>query len=281
MDYKISSKNIEHPLLKPVLEELIPVFERREITFYIIGAIARDIILDLNNEKSKRVTMDLDIAIAIDHWEDFENLTADILTLPNFTKDPKQQQRFLYKEKFQVDIVPYGGIKDQNDNIFWPPDKSFAMSVVGFEEAEQNLMTIELDEELTFDIVSLEGVFLLKLFAWKDRADQYSKDAEDIGFLLNNYFNINRDTSYDKTYNKVYDLDDFTELKAGAIILGIKLNEMLAESPAVKKKVKTLLEEEMLKEEESQLFSQIIQTNRNLKFDEVAEAISLIHKEIK
>lgn len=281
MDYKISSKNIEHPLLKPVLEELIPVFERREITFYVIGAIARDIILDLNNEKSKRVTMDLDIAIAIDHWEDFENLTADILALPNFTKDSKQQQRFLYKEKFQVDIVPYGGIKDQNDNIFWPPDKSFAMSVVGFEEAEQNLMTIELDEELTFDIVSLEGVFLLKLFAWKDRADQYSKDAEDIGFLLNNYFNINRDTSYDETYNKVYDLDDFTELKAGTIILGIKLNEMLAESPAVKKKVKILLEEEMLKEEESQLFSQIIQTNRNLKFDEVAEAISLIYKEIK
>ena len=281
MDYKISSKNIEHPLLKPVLEELIPVFERREITFYVIGAIARDIILDLNNEKSKRVTMDLDIAIAIDHWEDFENLTADILALPNFTKDSKQQQRFLYKEKFQVDIVPYGGIKDQNDNIFWPPDKSFAMSVVGFEEAEQNLMTIELDEELTFDIVSLEGVFLLKLFAWKDRADQYSKDAEDIGFLLNNYFNINRDTSYDETYNKVYDLDDFTELKAGTIILGIKLNEMLAESPAVKKKVKILLEEEMLKEEESQLFSQIIQTNRNLNFDDVAKAIALLNNEIK
>ena len=127
MDYKISSKNIEHPLLKPVLEELIPVFERREITFYVIGAIARDIILDLNNEKSKRVTMDLDIAIAIDHWEDFENLTADILALPNFTKDSKQQQRFLYKEKFQVDIVPYGGIKDQNDNIFWPPDKCLVL----------------------------------------------------------------------------------------------------------------------------------------------------------
>ena len=71
MDYKITSENIEHPLLKPVLEELIPVFQQRNITFYIIGAVARDIILDINNEKSKRVTMDLDIAIAVDHWEDF------------------------------------------------------------------------------------------------------------------------------------------------------------------------------------------------------------------
>lgn len=281
MDYKITSENIEHPLLKPVLEELIPVFQQRNITFYIIGAVARDIILDINNEKSKRVTMDLDIAIAVDHWEDFENLTADILTLPNFTKDPKQQQRFLYKEKFQVDIVPYGGIKDQNDKIYWPPDKSFAMSVIGFEEAEQNRLTINLDEELTFDIVSLEGVFLLKLFAWKDRADKYSKDAEDIGFLLNNYFNINRDLSFEEPFNKVYDDDYFTELKAGATILGMRLNEMLNAGSGVKSKVKALLEEEIQKEEESQLFNQIIQTNRNLNFDDVAKAIALLNNEIK
>jgi len=281
MDYKITSENIEHPLLKPVLEELIPVFQQRNITFYIIGAVARDIILDINNEKSKRVTMDLDIAIAVDHWEDFENLTADILTLPNFTKDPKQQQRFLYKEKFQVDIVPYGGIKDQYNKIYWPPDKSFAMSVIGFEEAEQNRLTINLDEELTFDIVSLEGVFLLKLFAWKDRFHKTSKDAEDIGFLLNNYFNINRDLSFEEPFNKVYDDDYFTELKAGATILGMRLNEMLNAGSGVKSKVKALLEEEIQKEEESQLFNQIIQTNRNLNFDDVAKAIALLNNEIK
>ena len=280
MDFKITSENIEHPLLKPVLEELIPVFQQRGITFYIIGAVARDIILDINNGKSNRVTMDLDIAIAVDHWEDFENLSEDIIALPNFTKDAQQQQRFLYKEKFQVDIVPYGGIKDQNDKIYWPPDKSFAMSVIGFEEAEQNLLTINLDEELTFDIVSLEGVFLLKLFAWKDRADKYSKDAEDIGFLLNNYFNINRDLSFEEPFNQVYDDDHFTELKAGATILGMRLNEMLNAGSGVKPKIKALLEEEIQKEEESQLFNQIIQTNRNLNFDDVAEAIHLINEEI-
>ena len=280
MDFKITSENIEHPLLKPVLEELIPVFQQRGITFYIIGAVARDIILDINNEKSKRVTMDLDIAIAVDHWEDFENLTADILTLPNFTKDPKQQQRFLYKEKFQVDIVPYGGIKDQYNKIYWPPDKSFAMSVIGFEEAEQNRLTINLDEELTFDIVSLEGVFLLKLFAWKDRFNKTSKDAEDLGFILHNYLNINRDSSFGEPYNKIYELEDYTEMKAGAIMLGMRLNEILDESSAIKFKVKSLFSEDLRRAEQSQLFNQIIETNRNLKFDDVAEAIALINQEI-
>ena len=280
MDYKVLSENIEHPLLKPVLEELIPVFEKRGIKFYIIGAVARDIILDLHDEKSERVTMDLDIAIAIDHWEDFDDISSDILSLSNFSKDEKQQQRFFFKEKFQVDIVPYGGIKDQNDQIFWPPDESFAMSVVGFEEAEKHLLPIEMDGSLKFNIVSLEGVFLLKLFAWKDRHNRENKDAEDLGFILNNYLNINRLMSFSEPYNKVYDLENFTELKAGAIILGIKLNELIAENPETQSKVKSLLQEEINKEEESQLFNQIIETNRNLKFDDVAEAIALINQEI-
>ena len=82
-------------------------------------------------------------------------------------------------------------------------------------------------------------------------------------------------------FNQVYDDDHFTELKAGATILGMRLNEMLNAGSGVKPKVKALLEEEIQKEEESQLFNQIIQTNRNLKFDEVAEAIALLNNEIK
>lgn len=165
MDYKVKSTDIQHPLLKPVLEELIPVFEEAGIKFYIIGAVARDIILELYDEKSKRVTMDLDIAIAINDWSAFDVLATQIVSLPNFTKDTKQQQKFLYKSNFEIDIVPYGGIKNQNDKIYWPPDESFAMTVLGFEEVEDSLLKIQIDEEVNFEIVSLEGVFLLKLFA--------------------------------------------------------------------------------------------------------------------
>jgi predicted nucleotidyltransferase len=281
MDYKVKSTDIQHPLLKPVLEELIPVFEEAGIKFYIIGAVARDIILELYDEKSKRVTMDLDIAIAINDWSAFDVLATQIVSLPNFTKDTKQQQKFLYKSNFEIDIVPYGGIKNQNDKIYWPPDESFAMTVLGFEEVEDSLLKIQIDEEVNFEIVSLEGVFLLKLFAWKDRSNKTTKDAEDLGFLLNNYFNINRDSSFDEPYNKVYDLEDFTELNAGAIILGQKLNLMLAKSPPVKAKLKSILEENIAKAEESKLINQIIETNTILKFDDIAEAIYLINNELK
>lgn len=128
--------------------------------------------------------MDLDIAIAINDWSAFDVLATQIVSLPNFTKDTKQQQKFLYKSNFEIDIVPYGGIKNQNDKIYWGTDESFAMTVLGFEEVEDSLLKIQIDEEVNFEIVSLEGVFLLKLFAWKDRSNKTTKDERFRFFFL-------------------------------------------------------------------------------------------------
>lgn len=281
MDYNISSKNIDHPLLKAILEELIPVFEKMGIKFFLIGAVARDILMDLSGEKTGRATMDLDIAIAIDKWEEFEQLSDEITALSNFKKDNLQKQRFIYKNDFQLDIVPYGNIKDQHDKIFWPPDQSFAMSVVGFEEAEKELLKIHLDDEINFEIVSLTGIFLLKLFAWKDRSAITNKDADDIGFMLTNYLNINRDLSFQEPYNHVYEVDNYSDITAGAIILGMHLSELLNTGAKVKIDLNKLLVTEIQKAEESKLINQIIETNRNLKFDEVKEALHLINEQIK
>lgn len=281
MDYKINSKDIDHPLLKPIIEELNPVFEKLEMKFFLIGAVARDILMELSGEKSGRRTMDLDLAIAINNWEEFRELSDAITALDNFSKDEKQKQRFLYKNTFQLDVVPYGKIKDQHDKIFWPPDHSFAMSVLGFDDVKDSLLQIQCDEDLTFEIISLNGIFLLKLFAWKDRFLRTNKDADDIGFILNNYFHIHRDVSFEEPYNIVYELDEFTEIAAGAIILGMQLNELLNTNDTTKTKVKSLLEEEIQIAEESKLINQIIETNRNLKFDEVKSALNLIKDQIK
>src|SRR5690606_15275121 len=132
MDYNLLSKKLENPLIKKLLTELIPVFQELEIKFFIIGATARDIIMELHGELSGRRTQDIDIAIAVDKWSSFDNIKKVILQLSNFKKDPKQEQRFFYMEEFQLDIVPYGGIADAEHKIFWPPDQSFAMSVLGF-----------------------------------------------------------------------------------------------------------------------------------------------------
>ncbi|GIZ09527.1 hypothetical protein [Flavobacterium sp. UMI-01] len=104
--------------------------------------------MELHGERSGRRTQDIDIAIAIDKWEQFSTIEKEIIQLPNFNKDLKQQQSFLYLKDFQLDIVPYEGIATAEDKIFWPPDQSLAMTVLGFEEAEKDLLRVKIDETL-------------------------------------------------------------------------------------------------------------------------------------
>src|SRR5690606_26682349 len=130
MSYNISSDKFTHPLLKPILTELSLYFKETGISFFVIGATARDIIMELHDEKSGRLTYDLDIAITINDWSQWATVEAGILSLENFKKDEKQQQRFLYKDNFSLDIVPFGNISNQEYKIFWPPDENFAMSIL-------------------------------------------------------------------------------------------------------------------------------------------------------
>lgn len=280
MDYNISSEKLEHPLLKKLLDELIPLFKKLEIKFFVIGATARDIIMELHGEKSGRRTQDIDIAIAVDKWEEFETIEKEITQLPNFKKDPKQQQRFLYLEDFQLDIVPYGGITTADDKIFWPPDQSFAMTVLGFEEAEKDLVKVKIDDTLEIDIVSLVGIFILKLVAWKDRHHKGNKDADDMGFILSNYLNIHEERAATEYYDEVYEIENFTITKAGAALLGIDINILLSDNEVNKAKLKAIIETEINTAENSVLFNQIIETN-HIKFDDILDCYQILNQKLK
>lgn len=280
MDYNLSSEKLEHPLLKKLLDELIPVFKKLEIKFFIIGATARDIIMELHGEKSGRRTQDIDIAIAIDKWEEFSTIEKEIIQLPNFKKDLKQQQRFLYLKDFQLDIVPYGGIATAEDKIFWPPDQSFAMTVLGFEEAEKDLVRVKIDDTLEIDIVSLAGIFILKLVAWKDRHHKGNKDADDMGFILLNYLNIHEERAVMKYYEEVYEIENFSITKAGAALLGIDINILLSDNKTNKAKLKAIIETEINSKENSVLFNQILETN-HIKFDDILDCFLILNQKIK
>ena len=149
--------------------ELTEYFKEAGISFFVIGATARDIIMELHNEKSGRLTHDLDIAITVNDWEQWKKVEEEIISLENFTKDENQKQRFIYKGKFQLDIVPFGEIMKQDSRIFWPPEEEFAMSVLGFSAADEAALSVSIDEETDIKIATLSGIFLLKIAAWKDR----------------------------------------------------------------------------------------------------------------
>ena len=136
--------------------------------FYVIGATARDIIIrQLIGTTSGRRTKDLDIAIAIPDWSVFDEI-KDVLVADGFKKSADMRQRFYYGE-YELDIVPYGVAKD-DDNIYWPPEEEIAMSVKRLlTRCCRKPITVNIDDEFNIKIASLHGLFLLKFNAWSDR----------------------------------------------------------------------------------------------------------------
>ena len=279
MSYDISSSKFTHPLLKPILIELTEYFKEFGITFFVIGATARDIIMEIHNEKSGRLTHDLDIAITVNDWNQYQIIEEGIIKLENFSKDPNQKQRFLYLDKFQLDIVPFGEIMNQDSKIFWPPDEEFAMSVLGFSAANNASLKVVIDEEIEIEIASLSGIFLLKIAAWNDRNNKTNKDADDIGFILNNYLEINIERAVE-FYEEIY-TEDFTISTGGATLLGKDISGILAQYQDSKIKIIEIISIEIGKEEESKLINQILETHRSLKYEEVRKSLENIVSQLE
>lgn len=276
MSYNISSSRFTHPLLKPILIELTQYFKEAGISFFVIGATARDIIMELHNEKSGRLTHDLDIAITVNDWEQWKKVEEEIISLENFTKDENQKQRFIYKGKFQLDIVPFGEIMKQDSRIFWPPNEEFAMSVLGFSAADEAALSVSIDKETDIKIATLSGIFLLKIAAWNDRNHKNNKDADDMGFILENYLNINSERAAMEHYDEIYGVEPFSTITGGATLLGKDINELLNTHQKTKASIVEILSNENKKKEDSKLINQIIETHKAFSFEVVLNSIENI-----
>ncbi len=267
MDLTISSEKIGNPLLVELLRKLTDSFSKMDREFYVIGATARDIIMQqLLDTESTRRTKDLDIAIAIPDWNTFEQVKQSLIA-DGFEKSRDMQQRFYYGE-YELDIVPYGVVAKEDDNIYWPPEEVVAMSVKGFDEVLSEAITVSIDDEFKVKIASLHGLFLLKFNAWLDRNAKTSKDAEDMSFILSNYFMANLDR---EIHQEVYDWENFDEYIVGGYWLAYDLVALLDVNQLCY--YKEVLEGELAKEEESRLINQMIENSYGLKYETVRDTL--------
>ena len=270
MDLTISSEKIGNPLLIELLRKLTDSFGRMDREFYVIGATARDIIVQqLLDTASTRRTKDLDIAIAIPDWDAFEQI-KERLVADGFKKSNDMYQRFYYGA-YEVDIVPYGVVAKEDDNIYWPPEEVVAMSVKGFDEVLSEAITVSIDDEFKVKIASLHGLFLLKLNAWLDRNAKTSKDAEDMSFILSNYFMANLDR---EIHQEVYDWEIFDEYIVGGYWLAHDLVTLLNVNQL--NYYKEVIEGELAKQEESRLINQMIENSYSLKYETVRATWQII-----
>ena len=191
MKNSITKIELENDLLYGTLQVLHNCVSGMGLNLYVVGATARDLTMKLLDETaSQRKTKDLDVAIALSDWSQFNNL-SEVLQANNFHKG-KAKQKFYYKGEhhendYEVDIVPFGEIAD-DEIIAWPPDGTPEMSVKCFADVMENAIPISVNDEFTVHIAPLAGQFFIKLDSWMDRHDRDHKDADDMFFILGKFY---------------------------------------------------------------------------------------------
>ncbi|MBA7689636.1 hypothetical protein ES703_98144 [subsurface metagenome] len=209
------------------IKEIKKIADSLKISFFIIGALARDIIMEYFYEiKAPRMTMDIDLGIKISRWKQFDKLINTLEKSGEFKK-LKEKRRVLYND-ILIDIVPFGDISDKNERISWPPENEVVMSVMGFNEVYNYSTLVRLQNNPTLEekIPTLPGLAILKLFAWKDNFPNRSKDAEDLLFIMKNYENAG---IFDKLYKSELQLlesEDFDNQVAGIVLLGKEMSKI-------------------------------------------------------
>jgi Uncharacterized protein conserved in bacteria len=174
------------------------------ISFFVVGAFARDIILKhCYGINPRRMTGDIDLGINIADWEQFDKLINSLISTGKFSRT-KEPQRYLF-DYIPIDIVPFGTIADDQIKIGWPPEHEIFMSTVGFKEAFENSIMVRLnsDPELDVKVPTLPGLAVMKLISWKDKYPERTKDAEDLLFIMHEY---ERAGNFDRLYANELDL---------------------------------------------------------------------------
>lgn len=194
MKYSISKIELENDLLFETLQALHYCFISMGLKTYVIWATARDLMMKLLGETpSKRKTQDLDVAIALSDWSQFDRV-SEVLQA-NFFNKGKPKQKFYYKgilnvNNYEVDIVPFGDIAN-NEIIGWPPNGIPEMSVKCFTDVMEHAVPLTINKDFSVYIAPLAGQFFIKLDSWMDRHDRNHKDAEDMFFILERFFEAN------------------------------------------------------------------------------------------
>lgn len=274
MTYTLKREELGNGLLASVLEALAKAYKEIGAEVYVVGAAARDLSLKLLGAGSApRRTMDLDVAVLLEKWDEYERLT-EILIKDGFVKAP-EKQRFYYcgieNVRYEVDMVPFGDIA-QEEMVAWPPEGNPVMSVRCFADVMKNADKVSVEDWFDFRMASLSGQWLIKLDAWCDRRLMTRKDAADMQFILENAY-ITLALSSDSIPGTIsLDVSTFDQTVAGAEWIASDLLNILSEDHKVY--YADMLDNEVAQQENSPLVNDLLDNAVIGTYDSIRRALA-------
>ena len=172
------------PLLLDAVRNLQAIADRSGTKILLVGAFARDILFqDAPIVRKLRRTKDVDFAVMVKSWEEFERMRQDLLESGMFSPSEKVKHKIYYQGTYEVDLVPFGDLVGQDGMLqCWPDDFGKVMNLCGFLEAFK-ASAVKNFGGVYVRTLTVESFVVLKIIAWNDRKERV-KDAEDLAFLL-------------------------------------------------------------------------------------------------
>jgi predicted nucleotidyltransferase len=234
--YTIRSDKPLNPIIVEILAAVQAVTQALDYGYLLVGATARDMMMThVFGIDSRRATHDVDFAIAVENWERFHTLKAELVARGDFAPAANKAHLLHYKPArhgtaFPLDLIPFGGVEQGAHQIAWPPDMSVVMDVTAYAEALASALEVDIGNGVTIRVVSISSLAALKLLAWNDRGLQDNKDAQDLFFLLQHYHEAgNSDRMYEEAF-ALLEACQFDLPLAGAALLGHDAGMLLEEN---------------------------------------------------
>jgi predicted nucleotidyltransferase len=191
-----------------------------DLPMMIIGAGARRLLFDLPRKLTHaRTTTDWDIAVQLDHWQGFYKFYARACAQGGFSPTESPHRLIHQTMKIFVDIVPFGGIAE--DNVIAWPNTEMSMSVAGFAEAMRFARNTLITAGVEIKVITPEMLAVLKCFAFADRGNKTSRDLQDL-LLLAEYYSQEsvEGRLFEAPFDTLIQSDAFDYHFGGALLLG-------------------------------------------------------------
>ncbi len=231
-----------------MLVEVIGLVDREAarlgIPFFIVGAMARDIVLELCYKlPARRSTRDLDIGVEVAGWEEYQRLSTALVSSGRFVSG--RAPHVLRYGELRVDIVPFGKVSADQRSITWPPDHTVVMNILGFKEAYEYSLEIQVHDNpfLAVKVPTVPGMALMKIISWHDRYPGRQKDAEDLLFMMDHYAYAGNENRLFGPEIDVMEEEEFDLAMAGIRLLGRDMARMV--TIETRKQVVEILAEEL------------------------------------
>ena len=134
------------PILIALIRTLDQVAKRAGVPYFIIGATARDILMEhVYALETTRATRDIDFAVAVPSWNVFGKLKQRLIATVEFLPG-EAAQRLICGDgtaAYPLDLAPFDGV-EQYGEIAWPPDGDFVMNIAGYGDALASALPVEI-----------------------------------------------------------------------------------------------------------------------------------------